>query len=149
VGTFEALGAIPTPLPWGDLYSALQQGVVDAADSTVVWYDAYKFYEVAPNFTFSNHVLGAGIFLASAKWLSSLPEEDQKLVRTIARESAQHHRKIEAEASDEARNRVAGKGASFHEIELAPLVDATRKVHEANAESIGKEVIQRLADLKL
>lgn len=149
VGTFTSMGAIPTPLPWGDLYTALQQGVVDAADSTVVWYDAYKFYEVAPHFTFSNHVLGAGIFLASAKWLATLPEADRTMIRGIAKESALHHRKIEREASHQAQRVTEAKGAKFTKIDLEPLMKATRAVHAENAPKIGDDVMKRLAGLGL
>jgi len=144
LSTFKAMGALPTPVSFGEMYSALQQGVVDGAETTITAYYAYKFHEVAPYFHFSNHMLGAGIFIASARALARLSDQQRTAVLSIGAESAQHHRKIEWEASDRMMNQAKAAGATFHDIDITGWRDATRKMYAEYEDRIGADVMARV-----
>ena len=70
----KSLGASPTPIPWGELYSALQQGVVDAQENPPGLVLDSKFYEVQKYYTTDDHVLAWNLYYANEKWWKGLPE---------------------------------------------------------------------------
>ncbi|MCP1674987.1 tripartite ATP-independent transporter DctP family solute receptor [Natronocella acetinitrilica] len=120
---FRSLDARPTPLAFGELYSALQQGVVDGAETLVSAYVTYDFHEVAPHFYFSNHTLGAGIFLASPAFVDGLSDEHRQLVLETGREAAFRHREIEAETAAALMPEAEAAGATFSEFTLPDGID--------------------------
>ncbi len=148
VGMFKAMGALPTPIAFGEMYSALQQGVVDGAENSISAYFAYKFHEVAPHFYYSNHVLGPGIFVASTRALEKLPEVQRRLIGSTAVEAGQFHRKIEWEAADDFAAKAKAAGASFNPIDVSPWVQATRPLYKEHEARIGADVMERVASLK-
>lgn len=148
VGMFKAMGALPTPLAFGEMYSALQQGVVDGAENSVSAYVAYKFNEVAPHFYFSNHVLGPGIFVASTKALERLPAAQRALVVAAAAEAGQYHRKIEWEAGDDFMAKARAMGATFNPIEVGPWVQSTRGLYKEFEGRIARDVMEQVASIK-
>ncbi len=147
VAMFNAMGALPTPLAFGEMYSALQQGVVDGAENSVSAYMAYKFHEVAPHFYYSNHVLGAGIFVASTKALERMPAEQRAIVTATAAEAAQYHRKIEWAAGDELVAKGKSLGVGFSSIDVTPWVEATRSTYQSQGR-IGRDVMEYALALK-
>lgn len=75
----KALGGSPTPISWGELYSALQQGVVDGQENPPgLVYDS-KFYEVQKYMTMDEHVLAFNLYYANDKWYQALPENIKKI----------------------------------------------------------------------
>jgi tripartite ATP-independent transporter DctP family solute receptor len=86
--TWEVFGAIPTPMPYSEVYSALQAGVIDGAENEPSSILRNKFYETAPYFTLTKHlVLPMGLFI-SEKSLNNLPENFQKIVKEEAKKAA-------------------------------------------------------------
>ena len=81
VGTVNAMGALPTPIAFKELYSALQQGVVDGAETSGSAYWSYKFYEVGAHWVITNHTILPGIYLMSGKFWDGLPADIQKAVQ--------------------------------------------------------------------
>lgn len=148
VGMFKAMGALPTPLAFGEMYSALQQGVVDGAENSVSAYVAYKFNEVAPHFYYSNHVLGPGIFVASTKALERMSDAQKKMVVSTAVEAGQYHRKIEWEETDAFIARAKASGATFNPIDVTPWVTATRPLYKDYEARIGADLMARAALIK-
>jgi TRAP-type transport system periplasmic protein len=81
----KSLGGSPTPISWGELYSALQQGVVEGQENPPgLIYDS-KFYEVQKYLTMDEHVLAFNIYYANDKWFQSLPENIKNIFITGAR----------------------------------------------------------------
>jgi tripartite ATP-independent transporter DctP family solute receptor len=105
----RAMGGSPTPVSWGELYSAMQQGVVDGQENPLgVIYDM-KFYEVQKYATVDNHVLGTNMILANEKWFQGLPADLRHILLTGAKMGA-----------------VAENGKRMFEARVT-MVDALRK----------------------
>jgi len=86
--TWKVFGAIPAPMPYSEVYSALQAGVIDGAENEAASVLANKFYEAAPYFAQTDHlVLPMGLFI-SAKTMAKLPPEHQKMVAEAAKKAA-------------------------------------------------------------
>ena len=85
----RALGTNPTPIPAGEIYTALQTGVVDACESPPDFIVSSKFYEVGPFATRTYHIFTEGSVFASARRMAGLPAETQKIIRDAAKRAVQ------------------------------------------------------------
>ena len=84
-----ALGASPTPISYGELYSSLQTGVVDGAENTIAGYASNAFYEPAPNFTLNRHMSPPGVIVASEiTWNQRLDAGDRELLTEAVKKAS-------------------------------------------------------------
>ena len=129
-GTIGAMGATPTPMPWGEVYSALQSNVIDGAEAQFPAIVGAKLDEVITHITKTGHInLITGI-VTSAGWFDSLPADLQKILRDEALKAGDI-------ASYGTRDSLAGieeqlkaKGISVRDVDTAPFKDATAKVYD-------------------
>jgi tripartite ATP-independent transporter DctP family solute receptor len=129
--TWEAFGAIPVPMPYSEVYSALQAGVIDGAENEPVSMLRNRFYETAQHIAPTRHlVLPLGLFI-SDRTLARLSAAQQTLVRDQARQAAQWERTTMAEenaaALDEMRQRYQ---VQVSEIDVAELREKGRAVQD-------------------
>ncbi|MBM3604316.1 MAG: TRAP transporter substrate-binding protein [Alphaproteobacteria bacterium] len=133
----ELLGASPTPIGWGELYSALQQGVVDGAENNPTALTTARHGEVAKHFSLDEHTLiPAVVFISNCAW-DEMSEEEQAALSTAARNSMISHseawRAAAAEAIETAKSEL---GVEVHEVDKAPFIEAVQPmVDEARASS--------------
>lgn len=92
----KAMKAIPQVLPFGEVYSALQTGVVDAAENPLSNLYNSKFYEVQSSITMSNHGYLGYLVVASEKFWQELPSDLQEVVKTAMREATIYEREESA-----------------------------------------------------
>ncbi|MDY7116225.1 TRAP transporter substrate-binding protein DctP [Halomonas sp. SSL-5] len=88
--TYNAFGATPTPLPWGEVYGGLQTGILDGQENPIFWIESGGLYEVSPHLTFTGHGWFTTAMMANQDFYNGLAEEDQQLVRE-ASEAAYDH----------------------------------------------------------
>lgn len=94
VDGFRAMGAVPTPIPYPQIYTALQQGTVDGTANDLLSVTTLKFYEVAKFFTVSSYVAEPRPLIMSKDFFQSQPPELQRVLIETARESAVYERKV-------------------------------------------------------
>ncbi|UJF23773.1 TRAP transporter substrate-binding protein DctP [Suttonella sp. R2A3] len=80
VETYKAFGATPTPLPWGEVYGALQTNIVQGQENPLFWVDSAKLYEVTDVITFTGHNNFTTAVMANQDFYQGLSEEDQQLI---------------------------------------------------------------------
>ena len=117
------LNATATPVPFAELYTALQQGVVDGQENPIASIASSKFYEVQKYMSLDGHTYAAGSAIINKKFYDSLPPEYQKAVDEAA-----------LYARDAQRNDINGKEAKM----LADMKEAGLKVDEVDVESFKK-----------
>src|SRR5512135_2737307 len=88
VNMVKALGAAPTPIAWSEVYTALQQKVVDGQENPVATIVQAKLNEVQKYLTLDGHSYGVDFFLINDKFYKSLPQETQQIIRTSTKEAA-------------------------------------------------------------
>lgn len=110
IATWTALGTNPTPLPWPELYSALENRAVDAQETPYALIYTARFYEVQSHLAKTSHVYTPFVLLASRKWFGSLSDKDKTLVMEAAKESATFQRDISRKASEELESQLVAKG---------------------------------------
>jgi len=124
VAIATALGGSATPMAFGELYTGLQAGVVDAAENNEVSYWTQKHYEVAPYYSYTSHIIGADYVIINTDVLNSMSEEDKAtFLEGFAAASAEHAGLWEASTQDAIDQATAG-GATFYEIDNTPFKDA-------------------------
>jgi TRAP-type transport system periplasmic protein len=84
VETYNAFGASPTPLPWGEVYGALQLGMIQGQENPMFFVESTGMYEVTDHITFAGHNSYTTAVLANQTFWEGLSEEDQELVRSAA-----------------------------------------------------------------
>jgi tripartite ATP-independent transporter DctP family solute receptor len=111
VKVWKAFGAIPTPMNFGEVYQALQSGVIDAAENGLAVIESNKHYEAAKYVSQTEHQRNLSTLYINEKKLASLPPDLQKIVVEAGREAAVHERKKDAEFVAAAAGRLKEKGA--------------------------------------
>lgn len=129
VDMFSAMGATPQQISWGEVYLALQSGVVDGQENPLANIHAGKLYEVQKFVSFTNHKYEASGIIMSTAAYGRLSEADRKLVREAAAESAPYQRKLMQDAEE---NLVAEfkkmPNIQMNNVDTAPFRQATEVV---------------------
>ena len=132
-GMVSGLGAAATTVSFGELYSALQTGVVDAAEQPITNYLSNSFQEVAPYLLKDGHTLGTIELIVTDAALAKLTEEQQAMVQEAADYAMQVCKKSVTTKQEEAAQTLIEKGATIIEVEdKTPWQEATKSVLEDN-----------------
>lgn len=94
VDTWNTLGAVATPIPWGDVYLSLRQGVVDGGEGTGASYRSMKFFESAPHYTRINYVFSWHNFMMSKVTWGKLPNDVRDDVMATAKIAQEYERQL-------------------------------------------------------
>ena len=143
ISTFNLMGAAATPMAYGELYSALQQGVVDAAENSTVAYKAMKHYEPAKLFSFTEHFMTPDMPMVSLKWYSAQPKEIQDAVDQAAKELITSERKFWLEYEGVVVEDLKKLGVQFTDVDKAPFAKAVEPVLKEFEPKIGKDLMDK------
>lgn len=121
--SFRTLGANAVPMPFSDLFGALQSSAVDGQENPYNTILSSRFYEVQKYLTVTNHVYSPWIVLASRKWWDKLSREDQTVIVNAARASRDYERRDTREEAERAMTQLKAKGMRINEL---PFAEATR-----------------------
>ncbi len=131
IAMIEAMGGNPTPLAYGELYTALQQGVVDAAENNPTALTNTRHGEVAKVFSVDEHTMIPDVLIVSKKHWDRLGEENQKILKQAATESMMYHKDLWEKTMDteieKAKNEL---NVEFVEVDKQPFVDAVKHMHD-------------------
>ncbi|MCD0504426.1 TRAP transporter substrate-binding protein [Bordetella petrii] len=130
VAMVEALGGNATPMPMGEVYTALKTGLVDAAENNFPSYESAHHYEVAKYYSMTQHTMTPEILLFSKRQWDKLPEADRKIIRDAARESVPYMRKLWAEREEKSRAVVEKAGSQIIEPDKASFQAVMKPVYE-------------------
>jgi TRAP-type transport system periplasmic protein len=129
VQTWQQLGARAEALPWSEVYSALEQGVIDGQENPLDVAVFNAIYEVAPEVTTTAHMYANYHFLMWEDSLAGMPEDDQQIIRDATEQVAQDYTANTAESQEEYTAELEEKGATFHELtDRDAWVEATQPV---------------------
>lgn len=106
-------GGSPTPISWGELYTALQQGVVDGAENNPPSFYLSRHYEVCKYYALDEHTLLPDVLVIGTHSWNSLSEQEQKWLQESASKSVIHQRKLWAESEEEALKAVQEAGVTI------------------------------------
>lgn len=147
-GMVEGLGASPTVVAFGELYSALQTGVVDGAEQPIANYKSNAFPEVANNLILDGHTLGAiQVIITDEAW-EGLTENQQNAMMEAAKLASEYNRQISEEAENKVLAELKEEGCNVVEVtDKAPWQEACKKVVEDNTSQYA-ELYQQIVDMQ-
>lgn len=142
IDTFKALGANPTPLPFPEIYNALQQKVIDGQDNPIYTSILMKFTEVNKFATITNHILTECPTVVNRDFWSSLKPEHQKIFREAAEVQAKVNREGNAKNRVEALDKAKAQKVNVHVLtqkEREAFKKAVQPVHQKYRAQYGAE----------
>ena len=145
IALFRGLGAAPTPMAFGELYSAMQQGVVDGAENDSVTYFTSRHYEVAKNYALTSHLMLVNTMFFSEKQFQRLPPDLRKVLMNASAEGRKvtiaDRQAKEAKVLDDLQK----AGANVTRPDLKPFIEAGRKTWAEAEGRVGKDLIQKIS----
>jgi len=145
VAFFKKVGANPTPMSFGELYTALQQGTVDGQENPIVLIYDSRFYEVQKYCSLTGHVFSVVHILANRSFIENLPDDLEKLVKEGARRFVTRHREIMPQEEKRLLAELEAKGMIVNDLKpenKQPLVEAARAVYDQFKGEIGSDIIE-------
>lgn len=123
---FEVLGAKPTPMPLGEVYTALQQGVIDGLENPLPVLYKGKFHEVAKYLTLTGHVKNFTTWITGTKFFNSLSPEQQKLLIETGNEAGLYNNSIQQQVEKETLEKLKAEGVQVIEVDLSEFREAAK-----------------------
>ncbi|PIE54409.1 MAG: C4-dicarboxylate ABC transporter substrate-binding protein [Dethiosulfovibrio peptidovorans] len=136
---WKALGADPTPMAWGELFTALQQGVVDGQENPVPVVYTSKLYEVQGHFALTGHVFSPSMLLISKRVWDKMPEEYRDVLLQAAQESAVFERSEITRMEDEQVAKLKELGMTVTYPDKEPFLKKTKVVYDQFREQLGDD----------
>lgn len=134
VDMVAALGANAVPMPYGEVYSAIETGVIDGAENNYPSFESSGHYEVAKYYTLDEHTMVPEVLVMSKMTWDKLTPEDQEAVRAAAAESVPFNREKWAAQEKASEEKVRAAGVEIvDDIDKAPFVAAMGPVYDKYA----------------
>lgn len=147
VGTFKTLGAYPVPMPFGELFTALQQGTVDGQENPLIIISTSKFAEVQKYLSLMGHFYVPAILLVSKDfWDNTLDDELRAIFTEAELKARAWERDFCIESEKQLADSLKNQGMEVTVPDKAAFFEAVQPVYKDFEEKVGKEVIQKLID---
>ncbi len=130
IDTIKALGATPVPLPYGELYSALQQGVVDGAENNIPSYYSSRHYEVKKVYSYDKHTMVPDVLVVSASVWDSLTDEQRKVIREVAKETVKQQETNWNNYVEKSITELKNQNVTFVESDISKFQEAVKPVYD-------------------
>jgi tripartite ATP-independent transporter DctP family solute receptor len=141
----KAMGGAPTPIAWGELYSALAQGTVDGAENNPPSYTSNKHYEVCKHFSLDGHTRVPDMLMMSTKVWSTLTPEVQAWVRQAAIESSTYQRKLWQEETLAALQKAKAEGVTVYDVDVAAFAAKVAPMVNEVENAEVRDLLKRIA----
>lgn len=142
----KLLGGTPTPLAYNEIYTALQQGVIDGAESNPTALTTGQHGEVSKAFSYTEHTNIPDILVINKKTWDSLTEEEQKAIQEATKKSREEHTELWELAIDEAVEEAKAMGVKFYEVDKEPFIEKVQPIHEKYSEN--PELVELMKKIK-
>ena len=126
----ELLGGVATPMNYGEVYSALQTGVIAGAENDYVSYFTSSHYEVAQYYSLDGHLSPPALLLMNKDTFDALSPEHQAAIREAAIEASVRERELMSDFQDESRDAVVAAGVEIIEVDVSEFQDAVAPIYD-------------------
>ena len=148
VTMMESLGAIGTPIAFSELYSALQQGVVDGEENPVATIRSMKYNEVQKYLSLTGHTYSTAAVMISDKLLKKLTPAQLQVVRKAAVEARDYQRATLAKMEGDDLAYLESQGMKVNTVDTAPFVKATSVVYDAMKDQAPPALVQAIRSVR-
>lgn len=137
----DCMGGTGVPMNQGEVYSAIQQGVLDGAENNEITYADLKQYEVAPFFSATRHLMVPDLLVISSDFASTMSAEDLATLKKLAKESTPSEFKIWNDRIESAKKTAQDKGATFTEVDIKPFQKSCQPLQEKLIETPAQKAL--------
>ena len=142
--TFKALGALPVPMAFAELYSALQQGAVDGQENPLAIIFSSNFFEVQKHLSLTNHVWSSATLVTAKGVWDKVSATDQQAIQKVAFTWREKQRKMVQDSSDDFLAKLKAKGMQVTTPNNALFVHAVAPVWTQYEDVFGKEFFEMI-----
>ncbi len=148
LATFKVLGANPTPMAWGEVFTALQQGVIQAQENPIPIIWTFKLYEVQKYLALTGHFYSPAPILMSKARFDSLKPEYKKIFMDTAREVATYERNLIKKQEESQLSKLIEKGMIVTRPDKKAFFKATQPVYKEFEPKFGKKLIEEILNTR-
>jgi tripartite ATP-independent transporter DctP family solute receptor len=150
LAAWKAAGLNPTPMSWGEVFTALQQRVIDGQENPIAVFYSNKLWDAGQKyFSFSAHVYSPSLLMMSPKAFDAMPQEDQKLVVKTAIEVAKFQRKINRDAEEARMQEMTKKGVTVtRDVDRESFKKAMVPVYDQFKDQFSRADIENIMNAK-
>jgi tripartite ATP-independent transporter DctP family solute receptor len=145
---FRTLGADPTPMTWGEVYTSLQQGVIDGQENPINIIRTHKIYEVNKNLALTGHVYSPALLLMNENKFKSLAPDLQKALMEAGKEAAKFERKFIRDNETKMLDELKGFGMQVTYPDKKLFQKATEPTYKKYESRFGKDLIDKIVGTK-
>ena len=151
MAAFQIMGADPTPMAMGDVFTALQQGTIDAEENPVPIVETNKFYEVQKYISMTGHIFSPAPVFIAKDYYDAMPEEYQTAIQEAATEAAPYQREQIDEQNVSGLEELTNDGMEANEPDKAPFQEATAPIYDQYIKEgtgcVSPEIYQKVEDI--
>ncbi len=150
LAAWKAAGYNPTPMAWGEVFTALQQGVIDGQENPIAIIASNKLWDAGQkHFSFTAHVYSPAPLLMSKKKFDAMPKEDQDLFLKTALEVAKFQRKLNRDAEEASMKEMASKGVTvIRDVDRESFKKAMAPVYDQFSSQFPRAEIEAIMNAK-
>lgn len=141
IDTFKKLGALPTPMAFSEVFTALQQKVVDGQENPLATIEAVKFHEVQEHLALTGHIWGSAVLTIATDTWNKLTPEQQDIISKAAEDWKLKERAMIAESDDALLNQMKEAGIQVTEPDPVQFRDAVQSVWDDYEDSFGTDLM--------
>jgi tripartite ATP-independent transporter DctP family solute receptor len=142
------LGGGPTPIPYGELYTALQQGMIDGAENNPPSFFTSRHYEIAKHYSLDEHTRVPDVVIFSRPIWDGLDAQRRAWIEQAAAESVTFQRKLWREQTEEALREVETAGVTIHRPDQAAFAEAMAPMYKAVEGTRVGELAKRIREVR-
>jgi tripartite ATP-independent transporter DctP family solute receptor len=146
--SFRIMNADPTPMAFGELFTALQQKTIDGQENPLAIIDTSAFYEVQEYLSLTEHFYSPAPVLMAKAYHDSLPAEIQGAIRECLAESRAYQRGLLDEMNASLLDTLAKRGMKINTVDKEPFIKAVQPIYEQYTGQIPAELIERVKNFK-
>lgn len=149
IAYWESIGANPAPLAFPEVYTSLQQGVVDGVENPYELLHSANFTEVADSLTATQHLYDPEVILIGEDFFGDLSEEDQEILQGATAEMIAELRELKVGANEEIREEIEAEGGEVHDLsdsERQEWLDSAIPFYEERADSVDTDRLIELLE---
>ncbi len=140
----EAMGGAPTPIAFGELYTSLEQGVVDGAENNPPSLLSSRHYETCKYYSLDEHAFVPDVVLVSESTWSRLTQTQQAVIRKAAEDSGVYQRELWATETQRALDELKAAGVEISRPEKKPFQESVKELHDSFSETVIGGLITRV-----
>lgn len=145
----DYMGGIGTPMGQGEVYTAVQQGVIEGGENNEVTYVDLKHYEVAPYFSYTNHLMVPDLIIINEKLYNGMTPENRKIFDDLMKQTIENEFTVWNENVEQAKKVATENGAKFIEVDIKPFQERVKPLQEevSNISDMTKKIYKDVRDL--